>query len=46
MGYRYDPECISRGLPEDGDLWNRMVAGGVTFAFVPTVVHHYWPNER
>jgi len=46
MGYRYDPECIGRGLPEDGDLWNRMVAGGVTFAFVPTVVHHYFVNPR
>lgn len=46
MGYRYDPECIKRGLPEDGDLWNRMVEGGVTFSFLPTVVHHYYPNPR
>lgn len=46
MGYRYDPACIERGLPEDGDMWNRMVAGGVTFTFVPKIVHHYWVNPR
>lgn len=46
MGYRYDPECIGRGLPEDGDLWTRMVIGGVKFALVPKVVHHYYPNPR
>lgn len=46
MGYRYDPRCVERGLPEDGDMWNRMVAGGVTFTFVPKVVHHYWVNPR
>lgn len=46
MGYRYDPECIARGLPEDGDLWTRMYEAGVQFTFVPRVVHHYWPNPR
>lgn len=46
MGYRYDPECITRGLPEDGDMWNRMVAGGVKFTFVERLVHHYWVNQR
>jgi len=46
MGYRYDPACIERGLPEDGDLWDRMVKGGVSFAFVPKVVHHYYVNPR
>jgi glycosyltransferase involved in cell wall biosynthesis len=46
MGYRYDPGCIERGLPEDGDMWERMVAGGVTFTFVPQLVHHYYPNPR
>jgi glycosyltransferase involved in cell wall biosynthesis len=46
MGYRYDPRCIERGLPEDGDMWNRMVEGGVRFHFVPQVVHHYYPNPR
>lgn len=46
MGYRFDPECITRGLPEDGDMWERMVAGGVTFSFLPRVVHHYYPNPR
>lgn len=46
MGYRYDPASISRWLPTDADLWNRMVAGGVTFTFVPEVVHLYYPNPR
>lgn len=46
MGYRYDPDCVKRGLPEDGDMWERMVAGGVTFSFLPQIVHHYYPNPR
>ena len=46
MGYRYDPRCVDRGLPEDGDMWQRMVEGGVKFAFVPTLVHHYYPSDR
>lgn len=46
LGYRYDPRCVERGLPEDGDLWNRMVEGGVRFVFVPRVVLHYWVNPR
>lgn len=46
LGYRYDPLCIERGFPEDGDLWNRMVEGGVKFVFVPRVVLHYWVNPR
>lgn len=46
MGYRYDPRCIERGLPEDGDLWTRMWEGGVKFTFRPVIVHHYYPNPR
>lgn len=46
MGYRYDPDCISRWLPADADLWNRMVAGGVRFSFVNELVHRYYPNPR
>jgi glycosyltransferase involved in cell wall biosynthesis len=47
MGFRYDPGCIERGLPEDGDLWERMYASGkVEFTFMPKVVHHYYPNPR
>jgi glycosyltransferase involved in cell wall biosynthesis len=46
MGYRYDPRCIERGLPEDGDMWERMVKGGVKFTFLPQIVHHYYPNPR
>lgn len=46
MGFRYDPTCVERGLPEDGDLWDRMVAAAVTFTFVPHLVHHYYVNPR
>lgn len=46
LPYRYDKECVARGLPEDGDLWDRMVAGGVRFAFLNRIVHHYYPNPR
>jgi glycosyltransferase involved in cell wall biosynthesis len=46
MGYRYDPECLSRWLPTDADLWNRMVAGGVQFTFVDRLVHNYYPAQR
>ena len=46
MGYRYDPRCIERGLPEDGDMWDRMVEGGVQFAFLERLVHHYYPAQR
>jgi glycosyltransferase involved in cell wall biosynthesis len=45
LGYRYDPDGPNvRGLPEDGDLWERMKADGVRTWFVPQVVHHYYPN--
>lgn len=46
LGYRYDPECVKRGLPGDGDKIDRMVAGGVQFTFVDKVVHFYWPNRH
>lgn len=46
LGYRYDWACVERGLPEDGDLWDRMVEGGVKFTLVNQIVHHYYPNER
>lgn len=46
LGYRFDLDCVKRGLPGDGDKIDRMVAGGVKFTFVDTVVHHYWPNRH
>lgn len=46
MGFRYDPDCVKRGLPEDGDMWERMWKAYVTFTFEPRVVHHYYPNAR
>lgn len=45
LGYRYDPECISRGKAADQDIWDRMVVGGVTFAFVDRLVHRYYPAQ-
>ena len=47
LQYRYDPDGPNiRGLPEDGDLWERMKADGVRTWFVPQVVHHYHPNPE
>ena len=46
LGYRYDPACIGRGLPEDADLWLRMIDDGVTFTFVDRLVMHYIVNPR
>lgn len=44
LGYRYDPDCLKRGKPEDGDLWDRMREDGVSWFFVRQIVHHYYPN--
>jgi len=46
LGYRYDPECVKRGLPEDADMWERMIRDGVQFVFVEKVLTHYYPNQR
>jgi glycosyltransferase involved in cell wall biosynthesis len=46
LGFRYDPGCISRGLPEDGDRIDRMVAAKKKFVFVDQIVHYYYPNPR
>ena len=47
LGYRYDPDGPNvRGLPEDGDLWERMKADGVKFWFVPQIIHHYYPSPE
>lgn len=46
LGFRLDPECVKRGLPEDGDKIDRMVAAGLKFTFVDRIVHHYYPNPR
>jgi glycosyltransferase involved in cell wall biosynthesis len=43
MGYRYDINCMGRGKAADQDLWDRMVEGGVTFTFVESLVHKYYP---
>ena len=41
LEYRYRHDCYSRGLNGDADMWVRMRNAGVTFAFLPRVVHHY-----
>ena len=46
LGIRYDPGCILRGLPEDGDRIDRMVAAGLKFTMVDEIVHYYYPNPR
>lgn len=43
---RYEMECLDRGLPEDGDLWDRLVLSGTRFAFTERFVHRYYPNPR
>jgi glycosyltransferase involved in cell wall biosynthesis len=43
QGYRYDRDCILRHLPEDADLWIRMLADGRKFRLVERIVHHYYP---
>lgn len=44
--YRYDLDCLSRGRNGDEDLWLRMYEGGVAFALVDRVVHHYEPSAE
>lgn len=45
--FRYDLNCVrDRGRNGDEDLWLRMYEGGVTFALVPQVVHHYDPSAE
>jgi O-antigen biosynthesis protein len=46
LGYRYDPACIERGLPEDGDLLDRIVADGRRWTFVPKIIHGYYPSQH
>ena len=46
LEYRYRHDCYSRGRNGDADMWIRMREGGVKFAFVSTIIHHYhrsWP---
>jgi glycosyltransferase involved in cell wall biosynthesis len=46
LEYRYRHDCHSRGRNGDADMWIRMHEAGVTFSFLPRIVHHYhrsWP---
>jgi glycosyltransferase involved in cell wall biosynthesis len=44
LDYRYDWNAPDRGRPSEGDLWERMLADGVRFAFLPRIVHQYHRN--
>jgi len=44
LEYRYRRDCYSRNLNGDADMWIRMREGGVRFAFLSTVIHHYHRN--
>jgi len=47
LGYRFDTDApLKRGMPADGDRIDRMVAGGIKFAFLEDLVHYYWPNRH
>jgi glycosyltransferase involved in cell wall biosynthesis len=46
LGFRYDKDCLQRGLPEDGDRIDRMVAAGLRFTMTQEIVHYYYPNPR
>ena len=46
LGFRFDPDCVKRGLPEDGDKIDRMVAAGVRFSFLDVLVHTYYANRE
>jgi O-antigen biosynthesis protein len=46
LEYRYRRDCHTRGRNGDADMWIRMRDAGVSFSFLPRVVHHYhrnWP---
>lgn len=46
MGYRYEWECLDRGLPEDCDIVIRMRDDGRTWSFIDQVVYRYYPHPR
>lgn len=45
LGFRLDPDCVKRGLPEDGDKIDRMVAAGLRFHLLDEIVHYYYPHR-
>lgn len=45
-GYTLDPESWRRGVVCDWDMWSRMLAGGLRWAFTPEVVYRYFPSNR
>lgn len=45
-GYVLDPESWRRGTVCDWDMWSRMLADGLDWAFTPEVVYRYHPANR
>jgi glycosyltransferase involved in cell wall biosynthesis len=45
-GYRWNPDCWKVNLAADWELWSRMLADGVKFAFTEEVVYRYFPAHR
>jgi glycosyltransferase involved in cell wall biosynthesis len=41
-GIRQDPHCYLRGLPNDWDLFSRIIQGGAKWLWTPTVVYRYY----
>jgi glycosyltransferase involved in cell wall biosynthesis len=44
LPYRYELDCIDRGMEGDSDLWTRMMENGVRWHFTTRVVHVYWSS--
>jgi glycosyltransferase involved in cell wall biosynthesis len=42
---RIDPECWTRGLPNDWLFWQDLMAAGLRFGFIPEVLLKYWPSN-
>lgn len=45
LGYRADPECVTRGRTWDADLWHRLFADRRRFVRVPYLVHRMHPSS-
>jgi glycosyltransferase involved in cell wall biosynthesis len=44
LPYRYELDCVQRGMEGDSDLWTRMMEGGVRWHFTTKIVHIYWSS--
>lgn len=44
LPYRYELDCVARGMEGDSDLWTRMMNNGVPWHFTTRLVHVYWSS--